>query len=147
MEKDQGEILLVEDNPDDEELALLAFKKNNISDEIHIARDGAEALEYLFGSVDGKNLQAPHLKLILLDLKLPKVDGLEVLKRIKTHPNAKKIPVVIFTSSSEEKDLAEAYCLGVNSYIRKPVDFKQLIETAQQISTYWLQLNKQPPTI
>lgn len=146
MNYEDMEILLVEDNADDEELALLAFKKNNISNKIHVARDGVEALEYLFGSTDEGKLKDPHPKLILLDLKLPKISGLEVLKRIKSHPEAKKIPIVVLTSSSEEKDLVESYNLGVNSYVRKPVDFNDFSEAVREIGLYWLILNKQPPT-
>ncbi|MFO8078625.1 MAG: response regulator, partial [Thermoplasmatota archaeon] len=119
----QVEILLVEDNPNDEELAIIALKKNNIANRIQVARDGAEALEYLFGSVDGKILRKSHPIILLLDIKLPKIDGLEILKKVKQHPIAKNIPVVILTSSREEKDMIESYRLGVNSYICKPVDF------------------------
>ena len=147
MENTDVEILLVEDNHDDEELALLAFKKNNISNKIHVARDGVEALEYLFGSADGNDLIDDHPKVILLDLKLPKVDGLEVLKRIKKHPKAKMIPVVVLTSSREERDMLVSYNLGVNSYIQKPVDFHQFTDVVNQIGMYWLLLNKQPRQI
>jgi two-component system response regulator len=144
MENNTVEILLVEDNYDAAEFALLAFKNNNITDKIHVARDGVEALEYLFGSVDGNDLRNGHLKIILLDLKLPRVDGLEVLKRIKTHPKAKRIPVVVLTSSKEEKDMMESYDLGVNSFIQKPTDFHQFTEMVSQICSYWLLLNRQP---
>ncbi|MFO8078036.1 MAG: response regulator [Thermoplasmatota archaeon] len=140
----QVEILLVEDNPNDEELAIISLKNNNIANKIQVARDGAEALEYLFGSVDGKTLRNTHPIILLLDIKLPKIDGLEVLKRVKQHPIAKNIPVVILTSSLEEKDMIEAYRLGVNSYIRKPVDFEQFSEAVRQIGAYWLILNEQP---
>ena len=147
MENNDVEILLVEDNHDDEELALLAFKKNNVTNKIHVARDGVEALEYLFGSADGNDLRDDHSKIILLDLKLPKVDGLEVLKRIKKHPKAKMIPVVVLTSSREERDMLVSYNLGVNSYIQKPVDFHQFTDVVNQIGMYWLLLNKQPRQI
>ena len=145
MNEKEVEILLVEDNPDDEELVLIALKNNNITNKIQVARNGAEALEYLFGSVDSKTLKCVDPMVILLDLKLPKIDGLEVLRRIKMNPEAKKIPVVVLTSSSEEKDMVESYLLGVNSYIRKPVDFTQFTEAVRQIGLYWLLLNKQPP--
>jgi CheY-like chemotaxis protein len=136
---------LVEDNANDEELAMIALKKHNIKNKVKIARDGVEALEYLFGSVDSETLKCVGPLVILLDLKLPGIDGLEVLRRIKSHPEAKKIPVVILTSSSEEKDLVESYRLGANSHIRKPVDFNQFTEAVNQIGLYWLLLNKQPP--
>jgi two-component system, response regulator len=137
------EILLVEDNANDEELAKIALKNNNITNKIKIARDGVEALEYLFGSVDGETLKCVGPMVILLDLKLPKIDGLKVLRRIKDHPEAKKIPVIILTSSSEERDILESYHLGANSYIRKPVDFNKFTEAINQIGMYWLLLNKQ----
>ena len=144
MGNNTAEILLVEDDYDAVEFALLAFKKHNITNKIHVARDGVEALEHLFGTVDGNDLRNGHLKIILLDLKLPKVDGLEVLKRIKTHPKAKLIPVVVLTSSREDRDMLISYNLGVNSYIQKPVDFHQFTEVVNQIDLYWLLLNKQP---
>jgi two-component system, response regulator len=137
------EILLVEDNSTDEELATIALKKYNIKNKLKIARDGVEALEYLFGSVDSETLRCFGPLVILLDLKLPRINGLEVLKRIKSHPEAKKIPVVILTSSNEEKDILESYKIGANSYIRKPVDFNQFAEAINQIGLYWLVLNKQ----
>jgi two-component system response regulator len=138
------EILLVEDNPHDVELALHALKKNNISNHIHVVRDGAEALEYLFsgGAYAGRPPQNP--KVILLDLKLPKVDGLEVLRRIKADARTRSIPVVMLTSSREERDIVESYRLGVNSYIVKPVDFDQFIEAMRQLGMYWLLLNNPP---
>ncbi len=139
------EILLVEDNVTDEELAIIALKKHKIKNKIKIARDGVEALEFLFGSVDSETLKSFGPLVILLDLKLPRISGLEVLRRIKEHPEAKKIPVVILTSSGEEKDILESYRLGANSYIRKPVDFNQFTEAVNQIGSYWLVLNKQLP--
>jgi CheY-like chemotaxis protein len=145
MNKNEVAILLVEDNANDEELAIIALKNNNITNKIQVARDGTEALEYLFGSVDGETLKCVGPLLVLLDLKVPLIDGLEVLRRIKSHPDAKKIPVVVLTSSSEEKDITESYRLGANSYIRKPVDFNQFTEAVRQIGLYWLLLNKQSP--
>ena len=140
------EILLVEDNPNDEELALHALKKNNLANPIKVVRDGAEALEYIFGTgaYAGRELN-PAPKVILLDLKLPKVDGLEVLKRIKSDERTRSIPVVVLTSSREERDIVESYRLGVNSYVTKPVDFEQFTEAVRQMGLYWLLLN-QPPT-
>jgi two-component system response regulator len=143
MNKNEVAILLVEDNASDEELTIIALKNNNIKNKMKVARDGAEALEYLFGSVDGETLKCVGPLVVLLDLKLPKIDGLEVLRRIKSHPEAKKIPVVVLTSSNEEKDIVESYRLGVNSYIRKPVDFNQFTAAVNQIGLYWLLLNKQ----
>jgi CheY-like chemotaxis protein len=139
------EILLVEDNASDEELATIALKKHHITNKLHVARDGVEALEYLFGSDDSETLKNVGPLVVLLDLKLPRIDGFEVLRRIKTHPEAKKIPVIVLTSSNEEKDIVESYRLGVNSYIRKPVDFNQFIEAVNQIGLYWLLLNMQSP--
>src|SRR5690242_5571725 len=127
------ELLLVEDNPNDVELTLHVLKKHNLANSIHVARDGAEALEILFGSLpDG----APRL--MLLDLKLPKIDGLQVLGRVKGDPRTKTIPVVVLTSSREDRDLSACYELGVNSYIVKPVDFAQFTAAVQQLSLYWL---------
>lgn len=136
-------ILLVEDNPDDVELTLRALKKNNISNEVMVARDGAEALELLFSS---DRPRAATLAVILLDLKLPKVDGLEVLRRIRTEGSTRLLPVVILTSSKEEQDIVESYSLGANSYIRKPVDFSQFTDAVRQLGLYWLLLNEAPPT-
>ena len=143
MNEKEIEILLVEDNRDDEELAKIALKNNNITNKIQVVRDGVEALEYLFGSVDSETLKCVGPTVVLLDLKLPKIDGLGVLRRIKTNPLSKKITVVVLTSSSEEKDLVESCRLGANSYICKPVDFNQFTEVVRQIGSYWLFLNKQ----
>lgn len=139
-------ILLVEDNPDDVELTLLAFQKNNISNAIVVARDGVEALDYLFGTGmhEGRDLRYMP-SIILLDLKLPKVDGLEVLKRIRADVRTKRLPVVILTSSKEEQDLISSYELGCNSYVRKPVNFSQFLEATRQLGIYWLLLNETPP--
>src|ERR1051325_4381493 len=137
-------ILLVEDNPDDEALTRRALAKNNIQHEIILPRDGAEALDRLFGT--GPHAGRPAVpELVLLDLKLPKVDGLEVLRRIRANPNTRLLPVVILTSSREEKDVVSGYGLGANSYIRKPVDFGQFVEAVRQLGLYWLVLNEPPP--
>lgn len=131
-------ILLVEDNLNDAELAMLAFEKNNITNRVVLARDGVEALDYLFPC---DNIP----QLILLDLKLPKIDGLEVLRKIRTDEQTKFIPVVVLTSSKEQKDLVEAYNLGTNAYVRKPIDFTEFTETIKQLGIFWLLLNEQPP--
>jgi CheY-like chemotaxis protein len=139
-------ILLIEDNPDDEALTLRAFKKNKIVNEVVVARDGEEALNYFFGAngqggfADGRMPQVT-----LLDLKLPKVDGLEVLRRIRADERTKLLPVVILTSSKEEQDIVAGYSLGANSYIRKPVDFDQFLEAVRQLGLYWLVLNQPAP--
>jgi two-component system response regulator len=139
------EILLVEDTPQDLELALRALKKANLANHIQIARDGAEALDFIFGEGEyaGRRLEDGP-KVILLDLKLPKVDGLEVLKRIKSDPRTMAIPVVVLTSSKEQNDVVESYKLGVNSYIVKPVNFERFAAAVQDLGMYWLLLN-QPP--
>jgi CheY-like chemotaxis protein len=139
-------ILLVEDNADDEALTLRALKKNNIRNEVVIARNGAEALDYLFGTGAhiGRDVSVMPT-LILLDLKLPKIDGLEVLRRIRAHEWTKLLSVVILTSSKEEQDLVNGYSLGANSYIRKPVDFAQFTEAIRELGLYWLVLNEPPP--
>lgn len=139
------EILLVEDNPDDVELTLHAFKKDRLANNIHVVRDGAEALEFLFGTGRYETRDMSPPKLILLDLKLPLVDGLEVLRRIKGDTSTRNIPVVVLTSSSQERDLVESYRLGVNSFIQKPVDFEQFKEAVKTIGLYWLLLNEVPP--
>jgi two-component system response regulator len=136
-------ILLVEDNPDDEALTLRALKKNNILNQVIVVHDGAEALEYLVGPDAAANL-IPQV--ILLDLKLPKIDGLEVLRRIRADERTRLLSVIILTSSHEEQDLLNSYNLGANSYIRKPVDFNQFIAAVQQLGLYWLVLNEFPPT-
>ncbi len=139
------EILLVEDNPADEELALHALKANRLANNIKVVRDGAEALEFIFGTdryADRNVRNGP--KVILLDLKLPLVDGLEVLERIKADERTRNIPVVVLTSSREERDLVESYRLGVNSFITKPVDFEQFTEAVRALGMYWLLLNQAP---
>jgi two-component system response regulator len=140
-------ILLVEDNPDDEALTLRALKKNNIKNEVVIAHDGAEALDYLFGTgkYTGRNTDVLP-QVVLLDLKLPKVEGLEVLRRVRADKRTKLLPVVILTSSNEEQDRIDGYGLGANSYVRKPVDFSQFIDAARQLGLYWLILNEPPPS-
>lgn len=147
MTGDPVEILLVEDNPNDEELTLRSLRKNNVSNRIHVVRDGAEALDFIFGKgpYNGRSLKEGP-RVILLDLKLPKVDGLEVLRQIKHDQQARKIPVVMLTSSREERDIVESYQLGVNSYIVKPVDFAQFTEAVRQLGFYWMLLN-QPPAL
>lgn len=139
-------ILLVEDNPDDEALTLRALRKNNVRNDVVVVRDGAEALEYLFATGAHASREATAmLALILLDLKLPKVDGLEVLRRIRADERTKLLPVVILTSSTEEQDLINGYSLGANSYVRKPVDFVEFTRAVQQLGLYWLLLNEPPP--
>jgi two-component system, response regulator len=141
------ELLLVEDNPEDLKMTLRALKKANLANHIHIARDGAEALQFIFceGEYSGRKIEnAP--KVILLDLKLPKVDGKEVLERIKSDPRTKMIPVVVLTSSKEQSDVVESYKLGVNSYIVKPVNFEGFAAAVQELGMYWL-LHNQPPKL
>jgi two-component system response regulator len=138
-------ILLVEDNPDDEALTLRALKRNNILNEVVVARDGAEALDYLFAR--GAHSERDDCRLpevVLLDLKLPKVDGLEVLRQIRENKSTRRLAVVILTSSNEDRDIAAGYDLGANSYIRKPVDFNQFMEAVRQLGVYWLVLNVSP---
>jgi two-component system response regulator len=140
-------ILLVEDNADDEELTLRALKKNNIQNEVVVARDGVEALDYLFGTGAYAGRDTSNVPSVtLLDLKLPKVDGLEVLKRLRADERTKLLPVVILTSSKEEQDLLNGYKFGANSYIRKPVDFAQFMEAVRNLGLYWLLLNESPPS-
>jgi CheY-like chemotaxis protein len=139
------EILLVEDNPDDLELTLHAFKKHKLSNQIRVARDGQEALDFIFGqgAYQGRNV-LDHPKVVLLDLKLPKVNGMEVLRQIRGDERTKTIPVVVLTSSKEDRDIIESYQLGVNSYIVKPVDFEKFIDAARMLGMYWLLYNEPP---
>ena len=144
----EGVILLVEDNADDEALTLRALRKNNIANEVVVARDGVEALDWLFGTgrhsgLDGR--EKPHV--ILLDLKLPKVDGFEVLRRIRADEGTRLLPVVVLTSSNEDRDLVEAYSRGANSFVRKPVDFREFVDAVKQLGLYWLVLNEPPPGV
>ncbi len=140
------EILLVEDNPDDLELALFALKKNNFANKIHVARDGEEALDFLFcrGNYANRCFDQPP-RVVLLDLKLPKVDGLEVLRKVKEDNRTKAVPVVVMTSSKQQRDMVEGYQLGVNSYIQKPIDFAEFREIIRQLGYYWLVINQPPP--
>lgn len=141
-----GTILLVEDNADDEALSLRAFERNRIRNPIVCVRDGQEALDWLFGegAHAGRDTN-DRPAVVLLDLKLPKIDGLEVLRRIRSHPSTRLTPVVILTSSDEERDRLDGYALGANSYIRKPVDFPEFVEAVRQLGLYWLVLNQPPP--
>lgn len=141
----QNTILLVEDNPDDEELTLLAFRQSSVPSRIIVARDGVEALDYLLGSDDAQRESKAMPVLILLDLKLPRMDGLEVLRRLRANERTCIVPVVILTTSREEQDLIRSYRLGCNSYICKPVDFSRFSEAMQQLGMYWLILNESPP--
>jgi two-component system response regulator len=146
MLKDQVEILLVEDDPEDLDLTMRALNDAHVCNRIQVARDGEEALDYLFcRGPHGERDPDCHPRLILLDLKLPKVDGLEVLEQIKREPRTQAIPVVILTSSKQEQDLVQGYRLGVNSYIQKPVDFDQFQSTIKQLGYYWLLVNQPPP--
>lgn len=140
-------ILLVEDNPDDEVLTLRAFKKNNILNTVVVVHDGVEALDYLFatGKYQGRDV-SEQPQLVLLDLKLPKIDGLEVLRRLRDDERTRLQPVVILTTSNEDRDILSSYKLGANSYIRKPVDFEQFMEAVRQLGLYWLVLNTSPPS-
>ena len=140
-------ILLVEDNADDEELTLRAFKKSKVLNQVEVVRDGVEALDYLFatGSHADRDPKAMP-QVILLDLKLPKLGGLDVLRRVRADERTRRIPVVVLTSSNEEKDILSSYGLGANSFVRKPVDFAQFMEAAQQLGLYWLVTNEPPPS-
>jgi two-component system, response regulator len=144
MNEKSIEILLVEDNANDEMLALHAFKKHNLANKVHVVRDGAEALEYVFCT--GAYAQRPfeNPRVILLDKKLPLIDGMDVLRQIRADPRTQLIPVVMLTSSAEDRDIIESYQLGVNSYIVKPVNFEQFSETARQLGYYWLLINREP---
>ena len=139
-------ILLVEDNPNDEVLAIRALKKNNFGNEVVVARDGVEALDFLFGRGKHAGRDTGEMpQVVLLDLKLPKVDGLEVLRQLRADERTRHLPVVVLTSSDEERDMISSYDLGANSYVRKPVDFAEFVEATRQLGMYWLVLN-QPPT-
>jgi CheY-like chemotaxis protein len=141
-----NEILLVEDNPDDIDLTLRAFRKSHIANEIVVAHDGVEALDYLFATGPYAHRDPNTLpQVVLLDLKLPRIDGLHVLEEIRSNPKTRLLPVVILTSSTEQRDLANGYRLGANSYIRKPVDFQEFVEAVRQLGLYWLLLNQRPP--
>ena len=144
-QNDQVDILLVEDNPSDAELTLRALKKNNIASKILVVTDGAGALDFIFhtGAYAGRNSNNQP-KIILLDLKMPKVNGIEVIRKLKSDKNTKSIPIVVLTSSEEEKDVTESYALGVNSYIVKPVEFDKLTKVVADVGLYWLLLNKSP---
>jgi two-component system response regulator len=137
------EILLVEDNPDDVELTIRALRKHNLANHVHVVRDGAEALEYIFPADPSDGGRVPRL--IVLDLKLPKVSGLEVLQRLKGDDRTKLIPVIVLTSSQEERDLLDSYRYGVNSYVVKPVNFEEFVRAVADLGLYWLLLNKAPP--
>ena len=141
-------VLLVEDNPDDITLTLRALKKNSILNEVVVAKDGVEALDYLFGTGIYAGRDTSVMPVVtLLDLKLPKIDGFEVLKRVRSNERTKLIPVVILTSSKEERDLINGYSLGANSYIRKPVDFEQFTEAIRELGLYWILINEPPPVV
>jgi len=142
---DKRIILLVEDNPDDEALTLRALKKNNILNTVVVAHDGVEALDYLLGTGKYQEQPPPLPQVVLLDLKLPKVDGMEVLRRLRTEPATRLLPVVVLTSSNEQRDLLESYSHGANSYVRKPVDFAEFMEAVRHLGLYWLVLNQVPP--
>ena len=148
MANESADILLIEDNPNDIKLALHAFKIHNLANRIQVLRDGAEALEYLFCQGRYASRRITDIpRLILLDLKLPLVDGLEVLRQVKGDARTQMIPLVIMTSSQEERDIVNSYQLGINSYIVKPVDFEQFTEVVRQLGFYWLLINKPPPAL
>ncbi len=140
-----GKILLVEDNPDDVALTLRALKSHNITNDVIVAHDGVQALDYLFGTA-GSPAPGELPAVVLLDLKLPKVNGMEVLQRIRADERTRLLPVVILTSSDEERDVIDGYSLGANSYVRKPVDFVEFTQAAKQLGLYWLLMNRAPPT-
>jgi two-component system response regulator len=142
MEYKDVDILLVEDNPHDVELTLRALKKHNLANQVHVARDGQEALDFLFGGDPSTGIKCNRLKVILLDLKLPKVSGLEVLRKIKSDERCKTVPVVVLTSSQEDQDIQECYKLGVNSYVVKPVEFEAFAKTVADLGLYWMLVNK-----
>lgn len=145
MNPDEVEILLVEDNPNDIELTLRALTKHNLANRVHVAKDGAEAIDFLFGNASPAGGEATaHPKVIFLDLKLPKVDGVEVLRKIKGDERTRVIPVVVLTSSQEERDIVDSYNLGVNSYIVKPIDFESFAKAVADLGFYWLLLNRPP---
>ena len=146
MNRNEVELLLVEDDPNDVELTLIALRKHNLANKIHVVRDGEEALDFLFcrGQYSERTRNGPP-KVILLDLKLPKISGLEVLKAIKDDPRTRAVPVVVMTSSREQRDMVEGYRLGVNSYIQKPIDFEQFQSTIRDLGYYWLVVNQSPP--
>ena len=146
MPKPERSILLVEDNPDDAELTLCALQKHALIDSVVVAHDGVEAMDYLLaqGAYAGREPET-FPRLVLLDLKLPRLNGLELLRRLRAEPRTSALPVVVLTSSKEEKDIAESYRCGANSYIRKPVDFERFIEAVRQVEQYWLTLNEAPP--
>jgi two-component system response regulator len=137
-----GKILLVEDNPDDVKLTLRAFKANNISNDVIVAEDGVQALDYLFGKDGNAGGELPSV--VLLDLKLPRINGMEVLQKIRADERTKLLPVVILTSSDEERDMLDGYSFGANSYVRKPVDFMEFTQAAKQLGLYWLLMNRTP---
>jgi two-component system, response regulator len=141
-----GKILLVEDNPDDVALTLRALKSNNITNDVVVAEDGVKALDYLLGADGGAGPEEPPA-VVLLDLKLPKLNGLEVLRRIRSDQRTRLLPVVILTSSDEERDVMEGYSLGANSYVRKPVDFVEFTQAVKQLGLYWLLMNRPPPIL
>lgn len=143
-----SDILLVEDNPDDVELTLRAFKKSNLMNAVVVVRDGADALDYLFatGAHAGRTADALP-QVVLLDLKLPRLSGLQVLERIRAHPKTKLLPVVVLTSSAEDQDLVKSYSYGANSYVRKPVEFQEFVEAVRQLGLYWLLLNRRAPIV
>ena len=144
-DQDRVKILLVEDSPDDAELAIHALRREHLANNIFVSRDGEEALDFIFcrGAFAARSFEQPP-KLVLLDLKLPKVDGIEVLRQMKDDPRTKTIPVVVLTSSKEERDLVRSYDLGANSYIQKPVDFEQFRETVKTLGMYWMVINQRP---